>query len=585
MDLKQSKPLLADIEKAIAAMRAGRRPDAVLTYEAISERDDLDAIVHAALGRLCLALDGTFLAVQHFQKAVEDEPDNAENQAYLGIALQAERRSNEAAIAFEKALEIEENMPACLNGLGVIQTNRGDFEKANELFEKAEKLKPSDGVIQTNYAMALTHLNEHEAALKHAEKALKLVPDNSNAHYAYGAILSQSGRVDDAVKHFEGTIRKNPMFGGAYDHLARIKRFSKDDKPFIDKVEKILKKGMPARERVCIHYALGKMYDNCEMYDEAFENYRQANLLKKKKFDRRPADKRFQKVRKAIDAKTLKKYQQHGNDSIMPIFVLGMPRSGTTLMERMITSSDRVAGAGELTEIPHIASEVLRSDKNRPYAALIQENLDADGIATYSEQYLKILRQADQNAERIVDKLPSNYMHVWAISILFPKATIIFARRHPLDIALSCFFQNFSGIPWSVDLETIADEYRFHRQTMDYWKKILPEGKILDVHYEQLVAEPEIYGRRMLEGCGLEWSGDGLDHYKKDKVVKTASLWQVRQPVYQSSRMRWKKYAPHLGELANLMSEFLQDDREELGEHGIELSAPSGISRLKKIFG
>jgi len=268
----------------------------------------------------------------------------------------------------------------------------------------------------------------------------------------------------------------------------------------------------------------------------------------------------------------------------MPIFIVGMPRSGTTLMERMITSSEGVAGAGELFEIPHIATEVAPKHQYRQFPALVRANLTAEGITKYSEQYLQVLQQADPDAKRIVDKLPSNCLHVWLISILFPRATIIFARRHPLDIALSCYFQNFSGLPWANDFESIADEYRLNMQAMDHWKKVLPEGTIVDVQYEQLVEEPEIYGKRMLEGCGLEWSGDGLDHYKKEKVVKTASLWQVRQPVYKSSRMRWKNYAPHLGEVANQLSEYLQDDREELSNHGIELSAPSSMSKLKKLF-
>ena len=214
----------------------------------------------------------------------------------------------------------------------------------------------------------------------------------------------------------------------------------------------------------------------------------------------------------------------------------------------------------------------------------MRANLTAENIAKYSAEYLHVLRQSGPDADRIVDKLPNNYFHVWLISILFPKATIIFALRHPLDVALSCFFQNFASILWAEDLRMIAEVYRFHHEVMNYYKKILPEGQIIDVWYERLVEEPEIYGKQMLEGCGLEWRGDGLDHYKKEKIVKTASLWQVRQPIYQSSRKRWKNYAPHLGEMAAQLSDFLQDDREELASHQIDISAPSGLGRLKKLF-
>lgn len=584
MDANTSRKLLASIDKAHRDLGSGRRVDAVLAYEEIAGRRDLDAVVHAALGRLSLALDGTFQAVQHFQAAVDEKPDDAQYHGYLGIALHAERRSEEATEAFERAMAIDDSIAGVLNGLGVIHTNRGDYAKATELLRKAAQAKPSDGAVQTNLAMALAHVNEYDEALKHAARGLKLAPDSINSHYTYGTILAESGRVDDAVKHFEKTIRQHRMFGGAYDHLARIKKFSSDDAPFIAKAEKVLEKSMPAQDRLCLHFALGKMHDDCQQYDKAFEHYRQGNLLKRKNYDIRIATRLFDQIRKTLSAKKLQELQKMGSESDMPIFIVGMPRSGTTLMERMITSSDDVAGAGELVEIPYIAEKVASRETPRQFATLLRQNLTADGISKYAEQYLRVLRQADPSANRIVDKLPTNYLHVWLISILFPRAAIIFARRHPLDVALSCYFQNFATIPWADDFTSIAENYRFHRTAMDHWKKLLPDGKIIDVQYERLVEEPDTYGRQMLEGCGLAWSGDGLEHYKKEKVVKTASLWQVRQPVYQSSRMRWKNYAPYLGELANDLSEFLQDDLEELAQHGIEIRSASGLGRLKKLF-
>lgn len=584
VDANTSRQLIAEIEKAHRELQGGRRVNAVLIHDEIGKRTDLDAVVNVALGRLSLALDGAFQAVRHFENAVKIEPDSAQYLGLLGIALHAERRSEDAADAFERAMEIDDNIPAVLNGLGHIYTTRGDYEKATELLGKAVQAKPSDGAIQANYAKALALNNEHDAALKHAQKGLKLRPDSVNAHYTYGTILAETGRVEDAVQHFEKTIRQHRMFGGAYDHLARLKKFSTADHAFIEKAEKVLLKGMPAQDRICLHFALGKMYDDCQEWDKAFEHYRQANLLKKKDFDNRTWKKLFAQVKKTITAKSLREFQKMGNDSVMPIFIVGMPRSGTTLMERMISSSNHVAGAGELLEIPHIAEKIAATDEPRKFAASVRENLTAENIAKYSEEYLHVLRQAGPDADRIVDKLPTNYFHVWLISILFPKATIIFALRHPLDVALSCYFQNFASIQWAEDLRMIGEAYRFHREVMDYYKKILPEGRIIDVWYENLVEEPEIYGKRMLEGCGLEWSGDGLDHYKKEKIVKTASLWQVRQPIYQSSRKRWKNYAPHLGELATQLADFLQDDREELAKHKIDIAPPSGLGRLKKLF-
>lgn len=584
IDANTSRKLLADIENANRELRAGRRIEAVLVYEEIAKRSDLDAVVHAALGRLSLTLEGTFQAVEHFQAAVDSDPDNAMYQGYLGVALQAENRTDEAIVAFEEAMRNDDSIPTVLNGLGSIYMHRGDYEKAKDLLTKAVQAKSSDGIIQTNLAMTLARINEHETALKHAEKGLKQNPDSLNSHYTYGKILAELGRVEDAVRHFEKTIRQHRQFGGAYDHLARLKKFSAADRKFIDKAEKVLQLGMPAQDRLSLHFALGKIYDDCQEWDKSFGHYSQANLLKKKDYDIKIARKLFEQLKKTFDAKTLLEYQKMGNPSAMPIFIVGMPRSGTTLMERMITSSDRAAGAGELQEIPRIVELIAPTSNPRQFAATARSNLNAENIAKYSAGYLHVLRQAGPNADRIVDKLPGNYFHLWLISILFPRATIIFAQRHPLDVCLSCYFQNFSSIGWADDMQMIAEVYRFHREVMDYWKTVLPDGKIVDVQYELLVEDPEVHGKHMLESCGLEWRGDGLERYKKEKIVKTASLWQVRQPIYQSSKMRWKNYAPYLADAAGQLPEFLQDDRDELAKFNIQLPAPSKLGRLKKLF-
>ncbi|MGI9271567.1 MAG: tetratricopeptide repeat-containing sulfotransferase family protein [Woeseiaceae bacterium] len=584
IDANTSRKLLADIENANREVRAGRSIDALLIYDAIANRPDLDAAVHAALGHLSLKLTNSYQAVGHFQKSVDSDPDNAMYRGFLGVALQAENRYDEAIVAFKAAMANGNNVPAVLNGLGSIYLHRGDYEQARELLTEAVQAKSSDGIIQTNLAMTLARLNEHETALKHAEKGLKQSPDNLNAHYTYGTILAELGRVEDAVRHFEKTIRQHKQFGGAYNHLARLKKFSSTDQPFISKTEKVLQLGIPAQDRVALHFALGKMYDDCQAWDKSFEHYRQGNLLKKKDYDIGLDKKMFEQHKKMFDRSTLEKYQELGNSSVMPIFIVGMPRSGTTLMERMITGSEGAAGAGELPEIPRIAELIAASHNPRGFAASARSNLHAENIETFAADYLRILRQADKSADRIVDKLPGNYLYLWLISILFPKATIIFAQRHPLDVCLSCYFQNFASFRWADDLSTIAEVYRLHHMIVDHWKSVLPDGKIVDVQYELLVEDPEIHGKQMLESCGLEWRGDGLERYKKEKVVKTASLWQVRQPIYQSSKMRWKNYAPFIADLAAQLPEFLQDDRDELARFNIQLPAPTKLGRIKKLF-
>lgn len=584
IDANTSRKLLAEIESAHRELRSDRRINAVIAYEKVAKLDDLDAVVQTALGHLSLELDGAFQAIGHFQKALDIEPDNAHYFGFLGLALHRDRRSAEAIEAYERARLGDPDNAMVLNGLGAIYLNRGDIEQALPLLSRAAELKPSDSTIRINYAAALADNDEHEAALKQAEKGLKQDPDNMNAHQTYGRILAEMGRVPDAVKHFEKTLRQHQLCGLAYDQLARLKKYSDQDKPFIQKAERVLSLSMPAQDRYAIHFALGKMYDDCQNFEQSFEHYRQANLLKKKKFDLKKPRKTFEQVKKMFNAKSLPKYQAMGNPSELPVFIVGMPRSGTTLMERMITSAENTAGAGELYEMTRIAELIAPSEEPRQFARLAQANLTPENISQYADDYLRIARQAGPDAIRIVDKMPGNYVNLWLISILFPNATIIFARRHPLDVALSCYFQNFATLPWADDLQSIAAVYRLQREIMDYWKSVLPPGKIVEVEYERLVEEPEIHGKRMLEACGLEWRGDGFDRYKKEQVIKTASLWQVRQPIYQSSKMRWTKYAPQLADIAAELADFLHDDREQLAELGVALPAASRMGRLKKLF-
>jgi len=575
--------LIAEIQKAARHLRNGRRVDALLVYDEVAKRASDNVAVHVELGHLCSELGDRSQAVTHYRTAVDHEPDNAHNLGHLGIALQQMGLAEEAFETLSRAMAGNAEIPSVLHGLGIIFMDRADHAQARNYLEKAQQLTPSDGNIRTNLATVLAHVNEHELALKHAEKGLKLNPANRNAHYAVGRVLTELGRGDEAIRHFEKTIRQHKTFGGAYDLLARMKKFTPSDRPFIDKTEKVLQQGMPAKERACVHFALGKMYDDCGEWDKAFEHYGQANLLQKKDYDMKRARQHFKQLKKVFGASSLQKFQALGHSSEQPVFIVGMPRSGTTLMEHMIASHPRAVGAGELPEIPRISRLISPEDGRRHSAATALSMLTDENIAAYAERYLSVLQQGANGANRIVDKLPGNVFYLGLISILFPKATIIHAMRHPLDTCLSCYFQNFTNVRWANDLAVIADIYDLYREVIAYWQSVLPKGKIVDVHYEQLIEEPEVHGRQMLEACGLDWDSENLEFYKKDKVVRTASLWQVRQPIYKSSKKRWKNYASHVGPLADALSDYLQDDRDELVNHSVDLAAPSGFAWLKKL--
>jgi tetratricopeptide (TPR) repeat protein len=570
MHLPPTRSSLKQIQDAAQELRNGRRVEAFGIYEQIAERTPTDDPLQAQLGYFCLTFGAFGRAVEHYRAAVEQELANAQHLGFLGSAYQQNGDAQLALETYERALALDGGTASVQNGLGVLYMDRGDYARAKEHLQKSVELKPSDANAQTNLAITLQHLNEHEEALRRAQKALKLEPVNPNAHFALASILTQMGRLGEAIGHCEKTIQQHQTFGEAYDLLARMRKFTEADKPLIAKTEKVLDSGMPAKQRYSLHYALGKMYDDCREWDKAFAHFEKANLLKRKPVDVERVKKVLRLTCSAFDRRSLERYRGFGHASRQPVFIVGMPRSGTTLMEQMIASHPRAAGADELVELPRIARLVSPDDDLRRLVSSTHTNLTRINIQAHAEAYLGVLRQGREAAERIVDKQPGNFFHLGLISILFPNATIVHAVRSPLDTCLSCYFQNFSTLEWANDLKMIAAMYRLYRETMAHWERVLPPGKILDVHYERLTEDPATEGRRMLEGCGLEWDESRLRFYEQSRVVKTASLWQARQPVYRSSQMRWKRYASHLGELPTALWDYLQDDHQALKEHGIK---------------
>ncbi|MDH3431715.1 MAG: sulfotransferase [Gammaproteobacteria bacterium] len=580
----ESEALLADIRQASQELKKGRRPDALLIYHDVKRRAGSRASVQHQLGCLCEEIGDIDQAISHYKIATDEAPEMPSYLATLGIAYLNAHELDNALDALQQAMALKPDMPDVLHGLGVYYMRRADYEQAADYLQRACKLKPSDANVRSNLASTLRELNRHDEALVHAQKAVKLDASEPGTHLALCNVLSETGRMDEAVRHLENTIRQHKDFGLAYDLLARIKKFSSADLAFINKTEKLLRRGMPAKQRYSLHFALGKMNDDCGRYDEAFSHYEQANLLRKIDYDVGIEVNLLKDMKKAFTAASVRSFASMGNDSPQPVFIVGMPRSGTTLMERIIASHPQGAGAGELPEMPRLGREIFPVEDRRRAAARARSELTASKIEGYANGYLNVLRQGRPEARRIVDKMPSNFYFVGLIKSIFPNATIIHAIRHPLDICLSCYFQNFSDLPWSNDFRSIGKVYSIYRDAMDYWHQVLPEGKILDVQYERLVEDPEHHARRMLDACGLEWDDIVLDFFRQKNVVRTASIAQTRMPIYKTSKMRWINYKSHLGELAQDLSEYLEGDRELLAEHDIELPEPTATGWLKRLL-
>lgn len=475
----------------------------------------------------------------------------------------ARQQLAEATPLLNLALKIAPEHPAVIAAVGGLYLLARQFEQACDWLQKAVTLQPDDAANRINLAQALTLLGSHEAAIAHLEAALPLDPQNIKLHFALGRALMEIGKIAEAIAHFEQAIALNPDYGLVYHLLSQIKKFSVDDIAFIEMAEAALTRDLRPVDRCALHFALGKMHDDIGHPAQAFPHFEMGNQLLQFDVDYSINMDHVRNQQAACTARALKKKHSR-NESAKPVFVVGMPRSGTTLVEQIISSHPLAAGAGELREIARL-SGVLFSQAKRPLLPGLPAPVPSlDLLDRCAEEYLSVLAEGRESSQRIVDKMPENYHWLGAIALLFPAAKIIHISRHPLDTCLSCYFQMFTEIRWASDLDEIAAVYRNYRNTMNHWRKVLPPGMLVEIRYEDLVADSEKYSRQLIAECGLEWDARCLEFFRTERKVSTASVWQVRQPIYQSSRKRWLNYQSFIGALVSSLREYLDEDDVKL---------------------
>lgn len=591
MNQLDKKQALAKIDQVLALADKGQLEKATALYNEFANSLPDDVEVITKLGVLYLQLGDAVKAIAAFSNLASKHPENAEYLSYLGLSYKMNNQLQEAGYAFLKALEFKPDSIAALSDLSAIFIESKNYVEAEKHIKKALELEPKNAELLADLSVCLSITGRCEEALIYGEKSIRLNPKLAHAHAAMGKATSELGRMEEALSHFKKAIEADKSYGAAYALLAKIKKFSKDDLPFIRKTEKTLQTNIDTNSRAHIHFALGKIYDDCKEWEKAFEHYRLANVLVKSRFDETYSSnlsrelystRHWMKLSKKVFNKNLFQQMQHlGNDSEVPVFVVGMPRSGTTLVEQIIAGHPKAEGAGELKKLSELSVTICSPDRAKEYKKAWQEHLTTDKFTQFAEDYLAVLQENRKDALRIVDKMPDNYNHLGFGALLFPNSHIIHVTRNPLDTCLSCYFQSFIEVGWSCDFAHLVERYKTYKEVMKFWKSVLPENMITEVKYENLISEPENYGRQLIESCGLDWDPACLNYHQKKRTIATASVWQARQPIYKTSVKRWTNYAPYLAELANGLQEYLDDDdKEMLAEAGIKFK--SGIFHLFK---
>ena len=518
------------------------------------------------------------LAIDLYRRLLRRHPAIPIAHNSLGNLLQ-EREEWQAAIAcYEAALAHDSRYASAYFNLGRALLHMNDLVRAEHCLRQAAALAPGDAPIRSRLARALVELGRQEEALAETLRSVELDSGSAEIRNDAGVVHSTVGDFDAAREAYRTALALDPGFAKAALNLAKSKRFSAGPDEDEDRIRTAVVQG--AADRVTqrdLHLALGKIHDNRGEWETAFAHYERANRPFAEAAERQVEDSLalMDRMRAVFDADWFTARPAADGADPTPVFVIGMPRSGTSLVEQCLAAHPAVHGAGELAAILRLATEaavsagaeadslrtgvVSMKAASRPGAQASYPEcvhaLTAARIATFGDRYLDHLRTLAPEAARVTDKLPGNYLHLGFIATILPGAKIIHCRRDPLDNGISLYFTDFMvGHEYSNDLHAIGRQIRGMRALMAHWEAVL-DGRLLVLDYEALVADPESLTRAMVSHVGLEWDDACLRPHEVARTVRTASAWQVRQPVYRRSAGRAQGYKRFLGPLREALGE------------------------------
>lgn len=436
---------------------------------------------------------------------------------------------------------------------GMFLYQQGRLDEAGAIYETILGKDPQCADAWHALGMIAIARKDHDRAFELVSKALDLNPENPAVHLHIAVIHGRLGQFEQAVSHYREVIRLAPGYAEAYFNLSRVVQFEPGD-PLIEAIESRLEEAENSDADKCfLHFAAGKYYDDIDRTDQAFAHYRKANDARNASFDVDATRRRFDSLRTTLTAGWLRSHVERGNSSRLPVFIVGMPRSGTSLVEQILASHPLVTAGGERHDIGEIVQALSQLDPaRRPFPECLAA-IDANVLRQCADEYLQRLVGLNPTAQRVTNKNPTDFLYLGLIACMFPRARILEVRRDPRDTCLSCYFQNFrNGQEYSFDLQSVGLFYQWYEQLMRHWHAVIPT-QLLSVSYESLVTEPQPVIREILDFCGLEWHPACGEPHRASGAVATASRWQVRKPIYRTALSRWKRYEAHLGPLLDIL--------------------------------
>ena len=544
---------LLNLGHALAAQ--GQLADAGQRYrDALAVEPDL-ADAHAGLAHALLASAAADAAEPHFLRALAARPGDARAHDGLGVVYRGQGRLAEAEACYRRALALTPGAAGVHNNLGNALRDQGHVEQAEASYRRALEL--DDGIAEAHFNLGniLREQGQQVQAECCYRRALALDPQYLMALNNLGICLKKQGRLEEASQCFESALAIKPDFLQSHCNLSPFKTYTADDPQLrLFEQQQGQLPALPPAGRISYWFALGKMREDAGRHDDAFAAYAEGNRLQRERFPHDEAGEIAfaQRLQSVFSANFMARRRPADPGARVPIFIVGMPRSGTTLIEQILSTCPGVHGAGELTDLDEVLQSLAGPDGERTthYPEAVARLADGT-LRRLGETYIERVWRLAPDAERITDKLPANFQHLGMIQLILPQAKIIHARRDPMDSCFSCYARLFEGgnLDFSYDLGSVGRYYARYQRLMQHWQQVLPAGTVLEVQYEELVADTETQARRLLDYLGLPWDERCLDFHRNRRVVRTASLAQVRKPVYRSSVARWQHFEAHLDPL------------------------------------
>jgi tetratricopeptide (TPR) repeat protein len=496
-------------------------------------------IRHAKAGRLKLAEES-------YKKVLKKEKNNIDALRLLGLLAFKTKDYEIAERLFLKVLKLDPSFSLAWDNLAKLYRIQNKLLKSIPAFENLIKLDPSNFEALVSLGTIYIKLSKYHEGIKLYEESLKIKPENPRVYLSLGHALKTIGERKKSEAAYQNTIKYFPSSGEAYWSLANLKTYEFSDKE-IANMELSLKRNMHQNELIQMHFALGKAYESNKQFNKSFKHYKEGNWQQRKQISYNAEDYKisideminfFENNNNILDLKA-----EAGSDE--PIFILGLPRSGSTLIEQILASHSLIEGTQELPNIMAISRDIKLIDQKNGYPDNLLK-LNQSSFDELGKKYIDETKWARSSKPFFIDKMPNNFFHIGLIKLILPKAKIIDARRNPMDACFSCFKQYFAkGQHFSYDLDDIARYYKDYVRLMDYWNTLFPD-EIFTIQYEQIIENPNDRISDLLKFCNVKFEDNCLNFHKSKRAVKTASSEQVRQPIYKTGINYWRNYIKNL---------------------------------------